>query len=334
MDKITLGVIGAGYWGPNLIRNFSSLPNCRLQSVADTDESRLKKINGQFPGVATTSNPKDIIDSDLAAVVITSSASTHYSLARQSLLAGKHVFVEKPLCLTVAEAEELVKLADERRRVLMVGHLLLYHPALKMIKDLIAAGEIGDVFYVYSTRVNLGRIRSDENALWSLCPHDISMILYLLDESPRAVFASGESFIQKGIHDVVFVELFFASTKLAHIHASWLDPHKIRKLTLVGSKKMVVFDDSESQEKLRIYDRGVSAGTGFASYPENFALRFGDIHIPQIPSGEPLRIECAHFLECITENKKPLSDGRNGLAVVKILSAAEQSLKKGAIEQL
>ncbi len=333
MDKITLGLIGAGYWGPNLIRNFLSLPQCQLKSVADTDENRLKKIAVQFPQVVTTTDPKHLIDSDLAGIVITSSAVTHYSLAKESLNAGKHVFVEKPLCLSVEEAEELVRLAETKHRVLMVGHLLLYHPALRMVKNLITSGEIGDVYYIYSTRVNLGRIRSDENALWSLCPHDISMILYLLDEQPRAVFATGQSFLQQGIHDVVFVELYFTNRRLAHIHASWLDPHKIRKLTIVGSKKMVVFDDAESQEKLRIYDRGIEAGAGFA-YPESLTPRFGDISIPKVPSGEPLRIECEHFLECIEKNKTPLSDGRNGLAVVKVLAAADQSLKKGVIENL
>ncbi len=262
--------------------------------------------------------------------MIATSAKTHYELVKKALLHDKHVYVEKPFTLNVTEAEELVKLAEEKDKILMVGHLLEYHPAVEKLKELIDNGELGKIYYLYSQRVNLGKIRQDENALWSFAPHDISIILYLLGTEPVNISARGNAYLQDKIEDVVFMSLYFPGRVMAHFHLSWLDPHKIRKLTIVGSEKMAVFDDMESEEKVRIYDKGVTRkNKDFVSYDEFLTLRFGDIFIPHITMAEPLKRECQHFLNCIKENKAPRSDGRDGLRVVKVLAAAQKSLERG-----
>jgi predicted dehydrogenase len=235
--------------------------------------------------------------------------------------------VEKPLVLDVEEAEELIRLAEQNNRILMVGHLLEYHPIITRLKQMIDADELGNVFYIYNQRVNLGTVRTDENALWNFAPHDISSILYLLGKEPTDVAARGQSYLQDGIEDVVFLTLNFNDKSMAHIHVSWLDPHKVRKITIVGSKKMAVFDDLESSEKLRIYDKGAANGSDYDTFAEYISLRFGDITIPYVKVGEPLRLECEHFLECVRERKQPVSDGYDGLRVTKVLDAAERSLK-------
>jgi len=325
---ITIGVIGAGDWGKNLIRNFHELTDCKLKICADLDKKRLDYIKNTYKDIQVTNNPDEIMnDKGIEAVVICSSAVSHYSLAKKSLSAGKHVFVEKPMTLKSAEAEELVKISDDKKLTLMVGHLLKYHPAVDKLKSMIDSGEIGEVYYLYSQRVNLGKVRSDENALWSFAPHDISIILYLMGKEPINITACGQAYLQKNIHDVVFVNMEFADKKMAHIHLSWLDPHKIRRLTVVGSKKMVVFDDMESTDKIKIYDRGVDKNLNYETYAEYLTMRVGDMIIPTLKLTEPLKNECKHFLDCIKNKKKPISDGLDGLRVVKVLESAQQSLE-------
>ena len=322
---VRVGVIGYGYWGPNLVRNFNRLADLKI--CCDLDDGNLAKIRGLYPGVSTCKDYDDMLGADIDAVVIATSAPSHYALAKKALAAGKHVFVEKPITLETATAEELVVLAESKRLTLMVGHLLEYHAAVNAVKNYIESGELGDVRYVYTQRLNLGKVRQDENALWSLAPHDISVILYLLGEEPDEVTCRGESYLTEGVQDVVFATLHFGSGKLANVHVSWLDPHKMRKLTVVGTKKMLVFDDMESTDKIWIYDRGVGDGEGYLSYGEDVRLRFGDITIPFVPMVEPLATECQHFLDCVESGAAPRSDGRDGLRVLKVLEAGQKSLE-------
>lgn len=325
---IRIGVVGFGYWGPNLARNFDQLPQAELAVCCDLEPAALENLRKLYPYTRVTTDYQEIIsDESLEAVVIATSAVTHYQFAKEALERGKHVFVEKPLGLRCEEGRELVTLAEEKGVVLMVGHLLLYHPAILAIKDYIDSGKLGKVHYAYSQRLNLGKLRIDENCLWSLGPHDISVILYLLGQEPMEVSARGESYLREGIEDVVFLTLAFKEKMIANIHISWLDPHKIRKFTIVGSEKMVVFDDMESAEKIRIYDKGVDVRQDYKAYGDDLTLRFGDIVIPSIKMQEPLRAECLHFLECIEQKKKPRSDGRDGLRVLKVLEAAQKSLE-------
>lgn len=327
---MTIGQIGAGYWGKNLLRNFIALSSCQVKFCCDTDEAILKRVQRDYPDLEITTEYSEVLaDDDIDAVIVATLPETHFPIVRDALNRGKDVFVEKPLVLQVSEGEELVKLAEQNERILMVGHILEYHPAVNQMKTYIQSGELGDVYYIYSTRVNLGKIRQFENALWSFAPHDISIVLYLLDQVPIAVSAVGESFLQKGIQDVSFATLHFPEGKMAHIHVSWLDPHKIRKLTVVGSKKMAVFDDMESTEMIRIYDKGVDQKLEYESYGESLSLRVGDIHIPKVAMAEPLRLECEHFIDCVLNRKTPRSDGRDGLSVVQILDAAQKSMEQG-----
>lgn len=323
---IKVSVIGAGYWGPNLIRNFYELG--ALSIICDKDEKRLAEMKVPYPSVSVTPDVNEAI-SKSDAVVIATEASSHYKIAKHALLAGKDVMVEKPLTLSVSEGEELLELAKSKSLILMVGHLLLYHPALWKLKEYVANGILGEIYYLYSQRLNLGKIKRDEDALWSFGPHDISVALYLLDKLPIKVTAVASSYLQPGVPDVVFLTLHFPNKVLANIHLSWLDPHKIRKLTIVGSKKMAVFDDMEPTEKLRLYDKGVDFEPSFKSYGESLSLRIGDILIPNVSLKEPLKLECEHFLECVEKRKTPLSDGMNGVMVVKILDAAQTSLRQG-----
>ncbi len=324
---LNIAVAGIGNWGRNLARTFSQLPNTSLYLCCDPNEKCLQQAEVNYPGTKTTQDFHAVVgDTHVDAVVIAAPAVLHHQLAKQALLAGKHVFVEKPLTLNAPEAEELLRLSVECERVLMVGHLLLYHPAIKKIKELIASGELGRLHYVYTQRVNLGKVRNDENALWSFAPHDISVILHLLSEFPESVAARGESYLQPGIEDVVFVNMQFPDKCMAQIQVSWLDPRKQRQLTIVGDKKMLVFDDVESIEKIKIYDKGAYPVKYYQSYGDAITLRFGDISIPRIDMTEPLRLECQHFIDCITQNKTPLTDGKNGLEVVKVLQAAQESL--------
>lgn len=331
MDGIGIAVVGTGDWGANLVRNFGSLPGARLVALCDSDPKRLEASAARYPDARAVSHVDDIAgDPSVQGVVVSASAVNHYPLARRLLEAGKDVFVEKPLTLEVGHAEELVRLARQRNQILMVGHLLLFHPAVKYLKGMVERGDLGDLYYVYSQRVNLGKVRRDENALWSFAPHDLSVVLHLLGQDPIDVVARGSAFLQPSVEDVVFVDMRFPGGKLAHVHVSWLDPHKLRKFTVVGSQKMVVFDDMEASEKLRIYDKGVDRGAGqVVSYGDALTVRSGDILIPKLSLQEPLKLECQHFVDCVRDRKKPLTDGEDGLRVVKVLAAAQASLEAG-----
>ena len=333
---ITLGQVGLGYWGPNLLRNYQALPGARVKAVCDLDETALAQAVQRYPRLVRTLDSEDLLcDPEIEAIVVSSSAATHYHLARAALKAGKHVFVEKPIALQIDHAEELVRLADDRGLVLMVGHLLLYHPAVSRLKALVDNGDLGDVYYVFTERRNLGKVRKDENAMWSLAPHDISVALYLLAQMPVTVAAQGQAYLQPGIEDTVFFTLRYPDGRLVHSHVSWLDPYKVRRLTVVGSRQMAVFDDVEPAEKLRIYDKGVDRMPQYNSYGDALTLRFGDIYVPSIEMHEPLRLECQHFLDCIEQGRQPLSDGRNGLQVLRVLDALQQSLdSEGRLVQL
>jgi len=326
---INLGIVGLGYWGPNLLRNFDQFNGCRVKVCCDLSEDNLNKARTQNTDIKTTDNYASLLeDPEIQAIVIATSAVTHHKLAKQAIEHGKHVFVEKPLTLDVGHAEELVQLAEQNGVKLMVGHLMEYHPAIGVLKEAVKTQELGDIYYLYSQRVNLGKIRKDENALWSFAPHDLSIIMYLLDSEPVNVSARGQSYLQTGIEDVVFLNLFFPDKVMAQIQLSWLDPHKIRRTTIVGSKKMAVFDDMEPTEMIRIYDKGVINNGTYGSFGESLSLRFGSVTIPYIKMTEPLRLECQHFLDCINNGKQPRSDGLDGLRVVKVLQAAQESLKK------
>ncbi len=332
IDEIGVGVIGSGRWGQNHVRQFATLAGSRLVEVCDLSADRLADVRAKYPGTETTDDLNVFLSrDDIEAVVIASPAPLHYAQAKAALEAGKHVLVEKPITLDPAEAEELIRIADESELILMVGHLLLYHQAVQTIKKLIEADDIGDIYYMYSQRLNLGVVRRDENCLWSLAPHDISVILYLLDKVPIRVSATGQCYLRDGVEDVVFSTLTFSDNKVAHLQISWLDPHKVRKFTIVGTEKMIVFDDMEASEKIRIYDKGVSINPEFQSYGEDLTLRFGDIMIPSLKVKEPLAVECAHFLESVRKKERPLTDGMNGLNVLKVLSAAQKSLDNGGV---
>lgn len=326
-SPIRIGLIGYGYWGPNLARNFHSLPNAHLAAIADADVNRLDEP-ARLYNTHTHTDPTELLrDPTLDAIAISTPARTHYELARASLEHGKHVLVEKPLAMTSVEARELIALAKRNKLVLMVGHTFEYNPAVWKIRELIESRELGDVYYVYSNRVNLGRVQRDINALWSIAPHDISILLYVLGMMPLEISARGGMYLSDNIEDVVFVTLTFPNQVLAHIHVSWLDPSKVRQMTVVGSKKMVVYDDVDPEARLRIYDKGVYRhGADYGEY--QLKIHSGDISIPRIDLSEPLRNECVHFLECVSENKTPRTDGENGLRVIRILEAAQESLAR------
>ncbi|HEX3805784.1 MAG TPA: Gfo/Idh/MocA family oxidoreductase [Gaiellaceae bacterium] len=311
-----VGVVGLNYWGPNLVRNFDDLAD--LAWLCDLDAEHLGALAARYPNAKATQSYDDLLrDDTLDAIVIATPVPTHYELAKQALAAGKHVFVEKPPAMRAAEMNELVELAGAGDRVLMPGHLLLYHPGVLKLKELIDAGELGDVLCVYGNRVNLGIVRSNENALWSLGVHDLSVILYLLDEDPELATAQGSASIHPGVEDVVFCFLRFPSGRIAHMHLSWLDPHKMRKMTVVGREKMVVFDDMEPERKVTVYEK--SAGPAGELYS-------GDISIPKISTAEPLRLECTYFLELIDGKHDRAKVARDGARVVRALEMLTNSL--------
>jgi len=330
MAKKTIAVIGCGYWGKNLVRNFAELG--ALHTICDSDPKVLSKLGALYPNVSRETNIDTVLDNqEIMGVVISLPMALHYPIAKQALLAGKDVFVEKPLASNSDHAHELVAISAKQERILMVGHLMLYHPAIQILKHYIQSGDLGEIYYLYSTRVNLGQVRSDESALWRLAPHDISLFLYLLDALPESVSAQGISYVQPQLEDVVFITLQFPQKVLAHIHASWLDPHKIRQLTVVGSKKMAVFDDMDPEHKLRIYDQGVTDDFSDLSSPSGtLALRAEGVFLPKVDLTEPLSLECHHFLKYIKNRSKPLSDGKQGLEVVRILEIIEKAMKAGA----
>ena len=333
---VRVGVVGFGYWGPNLVRNLDRMSVDRMSggadlvAVCDISEEHLAKLKSLYPHVAaTTEIDAFLADYDLDAVVIATAAPTHFNVARQAIMAGKHCFVEKPLTLTSADARELIRLAEEHQVTLMVGHLMVYHTAINWIRDYIASGKLGDVLYLYLQRLNLGKVRTEENAFWSLAPHDVSIALYLLGEMPDRVSATGAAYITPGVHDTVFANLHFASGRMANIHVSWLDPHKTRKLTVVGTKQMLVFDDMQATEKIWVYDKGLGEPKSALGWGEDLRLRFGEIHVPWVPMAEPLEIEMQHFLDCCRTGQTPRSSGASGLSVVRVLEAADESMAAG-----
>ena len=321
---IRVGVVGLGYWGPNLARNLGASPGCELAWLCDASEHARAKLERSFPNARSTERIEDLLaDPELDAVVLATPVPTHAELAIAVARAGKHCFVEKPLATNAAEAERAVRAAADAGKILMVGHLLEYHPAVVRLKELIDDGELGGLFYVYGNRLNLGKLRADENALWSLGAHDVSVALHLIGEEPEECIAHGASYVREGVQDVVFCYLRFPSGIVAHLHLSWLDPHKERRITVVGAGRMATFDDMLIEGKLTIYDKGFDEDT--RSWGEYIA-RSGDTFSPRISNVEPLRIECEHFLECIRTGATPRSDGHSGLRVVRVLEQLQHSL--------
>jgi predicted dehydrogenase len=317
-----VGVVGLNYWGPNLVRNFDDLTE--LAWLCDLDDERRTSLAARYPSARATARYDEMLaDPSLDAVVVATPVPTHYALAKQALEAGKHVFVEKPPAMRAVEMDELVELAAERDRVLMPGHLLLYHPGVAKLKELVDSGELGEVLCVYGNRQNLGIVRTNENALWSLGVHDLSVILYLLDEDPEIAVANGRDFLTPGVEDVVFCYLRFPSGKIAHMHLSWLDPHKMRKMTVVGREKMAVFDDMELERKVTVYEK--SPWKRAETYGE-WQTRSGDIYIPKISTAEPLRLECTYFLELVDGQHDRAKVARDGARVVRALEMLTNSL--------
>jgi predicted dehydrogenase len=317
-----VAIAGLGYWGPNLARNFDGL--AELRWLCDAAPEARERHARRYPHARLTDSFDELLeDPELDAVVIATPTVTHYELSKRALEAGKHVLVEKPPAMTASEAEDAVGTAEAQGLVLMPGHLLLYHPAVHALKELVASGELGEVLCVYSNRQNLGKIRTDENALWSLGVHDLSVILHLLEEEPSELWAHGNSFLTPGVEDVVFSYLRFPSGKIAHMHLSWLDPHKMRRITVVGKEKMVVFDDMELERKVTIYEKGPWQPT--ETYGE-WQTRTGDISSPKIPSDEPLRLECRHFIDLVQGRGDSLRAAHDGLAVVRVLEQLQASL--------
>jgi predicted dehydrogenase len=324
-DPVRVGVVGLGYWGPNLARNLASIAGCELSWLCDASEPARDRLGAAFPGARTTADIEALLaDTELDAIVLATPVPSHAELAVAVAEAGKHCFVEKPLATTAADAERAVAAAERAGRILMVGHLLEYHPAVARLKELIEGRELGDLFYMYGKRLNLGQLRKDENALWSLGAHDVSVALHLIGEEPVECLAHGASFVREGVQDVVFCYLRFPSGVVAHLHLSWLDPHKERRITVVGARRMATFDDMLIEGKLTIYDKGFDEDT--RSWGEYIA-RSGDTFSPRLPNLEPLRIECEHFVECIRSGATPRSDGHSGLRVVRVLEQLQRALE-------
>jgi predicted dehydrogenase len=328
--SVRVAVVGAGYWGINHVRAFARLDSAELVAICDPDTKTLDRASRLAPAARRLTRFEEVLEArDIDAVVLATPAVLHAEQAMASLRAGKHTFVEKPMALVPADADALEQLAATSRLSLLVGHLMLYHPGYRKLRDLVTCGELGEVLYLYSLRVNLGRIRSDENALWSFAPHDLSMILDLVGTIPTSVAARGESYLQPGIEDVVFVNLAFPDRKMAQIQLSWLDPRKERRLTVVGSRKMVEFDDVHPTEKLKVYDKGYDRPPSFTQYGEYLTVRQGDIYIPHVDMSEPLGIEARHFIDVVQGRAKPLSDASHGRRIVHVLDAAQRSLRSG-----
>src|ERR1043166_2006041 len=330
-SRINIGVVGCGYWGPNLLRNFRALPDCDAKVICDLNIKRVKHLKTLHPGVELCTDFEEIVARpDLDALVIATSAKSHFAMAKQSLTAGKHTFIEKPMATSVAECEELIQLAASRGVTLMVGHTFLYSAPVRHIKKIIEAGEIGEIRYISARRLNLGLFQRNINVAWDLAPHDISILLYVTGMLPRTVNCQGNSHVTRGVEDVTNLCMSFDSGVFATIQNSWLDPRKVREMKIVGSRKMIVYDDVQQLEKVRIYDMRVETPEHYDTFAEfHFSYHYGDSHIPFIKQEEPLKVECQHFLECIRTGQRPLTDGIHGAEVVRILEAASQSLHQG-----
>jgi predicted dehydrogenase len=328
---INVAVAGCGYWGPNLVRNLSALAECKVKRVCDADKNRLAHMKKLYPAVETTCEFDDIIsDDEIDAVAIATPVRFHFEMARKSLQAEKHTFLEKPMASSVAQCEELIGLAENQNLTLMVGHTFIYSQPIKKIKQIIHSGDLGEIQYISSRRLNLGLFQKDINVMWDLAPHDISIILYIMKEEPVSVNCQGKAHIAPGIEDVTNITLNFPNGGFATIHNSWLDPNKVREMTFVGTKKMLVYDDIEPMEKIKIYDKCVKTPPHYDTFAEfQYSYHYGDMYAPHIQQEEPLKVECQHFIDCINKRIKPESGGIEGLKVVQILEAASQSLKNG-----
>lgn len=329
---LKVGVIGCGYWGPNLIRNFHGLPDAEVVAIADLSEKRLAHVGLLYPGALKTTDHRRLIgDPAIDAVVVATPMTTHYELGRQVLEAGKHLFIEKPMATTSADCRALIDLAARRDRILMVGHTFIYTPAVRKIKSLIDSGELGDVYYVNIQRVNLGIFQKDANVVWDLAPHDVSMLNFFFDADPVRVGGTGRCYVQRdlGVEDVAFLTLEYPEGRVAHIHVSWLDPNKIRNCTFVGSRKMLVYDDVSPAEKIRVYDKGVDVQPHYESFGEfQLLYRAGDVFIPRLDTVEPLRAEAQHFVDVIAGRAELMTTGTHGLRVVQVLEQACRSIKE------
>ena len=328
---IRIGVIGCGYWGPNLIRNFSHLKGSGVLMCSDLSEDRLAHMRSLYPKIETTTDYRRLLARpDVDAVVVATPPETHFQLTMEALRAGKHVFVEKPLALTAAEGAAMVEEAEKTRRVLLVGHTFVYTAAVNKIKEVIDSGELGDIFYVSTTRVNLGIFQENINVVWDLAPHDVSILNYILDRMPESVATQASCCIRKNVEDVAFLTMRYPGNVLAHVHVSWLNPNKIRSTTVVGSKKMLVYDDVSALEKIRIYDKGVTVTPHYDTFGEfQLSYRYGDIRIPRLDDAEPLKVACQHFVDCVERGAGPRSSGAHGLEVVRVLEAAMASVRDG-----
>jgi predicted dehydrogenase len=331
---IKIAVVGCGHWGPNLLRNFISLSDCKVRKICDVDSERLSHLKSLYPSVETTQDFNKVTkDPEVDAVVIATPVRFHFEMAKASLKAGKHTFVEKPMASSAAECEELIEIAENKNLTLMIGHTFVYSASVQRIKEIIDSGDLGQVQYICSQRLNLGLFQKDINVAWDLATHDISIILYIMKERPVSVNCQGKAHVNDNIEDVTNMTLNFADGGLAIILSSWLDPNKVRKITVVGNKKMLVYDDLETIEKIKIYDKRVEIPPHYDTFAEfQYAYHYGDIHSPYIKMVEPLKVESQHFLDCIKNGTKPLSSGNDGLQVVQVLEASSKSLKQGGAE--
>jgi predicted dehydrogenase len=326
---VDVGVIGLGYWGPKLVRNLNDAPNTRLAWIADLDSSRLDRTQTQFPGIRATTDYRQLLASDVEAVIVATPIQTHYQIARDALMSAKHVLVEKPLATTTDEAAELVKMAEDRGLTLMVGHTFVHNPAIRALREIVRSGELGEIYYVDMARLNLGIFRHDVNVLWDLAPHDISILLYILDADPLDISVYARANVNADVHDLAYMIMTFQGGLMAHVHVSWLSPRKVRQVTIVGSKKMVICDDLLETEKIKIYDKGVERPyetDRFLDFPLSY--RYGNVTSPYIPTQEPLQLQCRHFGHCIVSGIRPETSGLDGLRVVHILERADVSLQR------
>ncbi len=330
-SKLGIGVVGYGYWGPKLVRAFGRVANCRVRAVVDRNPAQLARSRSDYPDVRCANDYGGLIDDpDVQAIAIATPSSTHYALAATALKAGKHVLVEKPLAVSVRDAEHLVELSENNDCRLMVDHTYLFTGAVERIRQLVDAGELGDILYFDSTRINLGLFQHNVNVIWDLAPHDLSILLHVVDKKPVAVSALGVSHAGTGLENLAYLTLTFADNTLAHFHVNWLAPRKVRQIIIGGEKKMLVFDDTESNEKIKVYDKGINVGAADrdAVYQSLFQYRVGDMWAPHLDTTEALLKECAYFADCVRERTRPFNDGRAGLEVVRILDAASRSIKR------
>ena len=330
---VKIGVIGYGYWGPNLVRNFADCEGAKVVAISDLRAERRALAARQCPGASVMDSAAALIaDASVDAVVVATPITSHYELVKAALQAGKHVLVEKPLAHSVEHAKSLVDEALRANVVLMVDHTFVYTSAVRKVKAILEGGELGRVYYFDSVRVNLGLVQSDSNVLWDLAPHDFSIMDYWLDKRPAAVSAYGSSHVN-GMEDIAYVTLLFQDNTIAHVHVNWLAPAKIRRIVVGGSRKMVVYDDMEASEKVKVYDKGVTVGAAPDPYQMRVGYRVGDMFAPNLETTEALRVECQHFIQCVTGGERPLTDGEAGLRVVELLEAAGRSLRMGGVPQ-